>query len=84
LAEVSMNAMPRESANSCEKIEYTRSERETEWNKMCGLGYLGLIVRHSSLGGQIGLVADKKLVHVLGGVSKFRKKVRKNSAIREK
>ncbi len=72
-----MNAMPRESANSCEEIEVARSKRETEWNKNSGLGYLGLIVRHSSLGSQIGLVADKKLVHVLGGVSKVRKKVRK-------
>lgn len=31
--------------------------------------YLGLVVGHSSLRGEIGLVANQQLVHVLGGVS---------------
>lgn len=66
-------------SNIPDQKEKLNGTKRADW-----LGYLGLIVRHSSLGGQIRLVADKKLVHVLGGVSKFRKKVRKNSAIREK
>lgn len=38
--------------------------------------YLGLVVRHSSLGGKIRLVSDKKLVHVLGSISEMQNKVR--------